>query len=85
VRSPIIVSFHNYLSLLITRCAFVRVGSNKVPITGALKAEIIKHTQAYGTGRDILRCLVLATVDAPIAKESVKLEDSSQFHKYEVS
>ena len=36
---------------IVDRCAFVRVGANKVPMTPAIKAEIIKHCRYYGTGR----------------------------------
>lgn len=69
---------------VLDRCTFVRVGSKKVPMTSQLKAEIVKHVSAYGTGRDTLRCLALATCDAPIPKEQMDLEDSTKFKKYEV-
>jgi hypothetical protein len=36
------------------------------------------------TGRDTLRCLALATIDAPMKKEEMNLEDSTKFFKYEV-
>lgn len=36
-------------------------------------------------GRDTLRCLALATIDNPIKKEDMNLEDATQFIKYEVS
>ena len=36
-------------------------------------------------GRDTLRCLALATIDAPVKKEDMELEDSAKFVKYEVS
>ena len=35
---------------VIDRCSFVRVGTSKVPMTPALKAEIMKHCKFYGTG-----------------------------------
>ena len=35
---------------LLDRCSFVRVGTEKVPMTAQLKAEIYKHVRAYGTG-----------------------------------
>ncbi len=69
---------------VLDRCTFVRVGSKKVPMTPQLKAEIVKHVSNYGTGRDTLRCLALATCDAPIPKEQMDLEDSTKFRKYEV-
>jgi len=35
-------------------------------------------------GRDTLRCLALATIDQPMKKEEMNLEDSTKFFKYEV-
>ena len=35
-------------------------------------------------GRDTLRCLALATIDNPMKKEEMDLEDSTKFMKYEV-
>jgi len=35
-------------------------------------------------GRDTLRCLALATIDAPMRREEMNLEDSTKFVKYEV-
>merc|ERR1711953_313198 len=40
---------------------------------------------AYGTGRDTLRCLALATCDAPMNPNGMDLEESSKFAKYEVN
>ncbi|KER28161.1 hypothetical protein T265_04922 [Opisthorchis viverrini] len=68
---------------VLDRCAFVRVEGKKVPMTPTLKAEIVKHVAAYGTGRDTLRCLALATSDSPPAKGQMNLEDSSKFVNYE--
>ena len=70
---------------VLDRCTFVRVGSKKVAMTPQIKAEIVKLVAAYGTGRDTLRCLALATCDAPIPKEQMDLEDSTKFKKYEVT
>lgn len=70
---------------VLDRCTFVRIGNKKVPMTPALKAEIVKHVASYGTGRDTLRCLALATCDAPVSKAQMDLEDSTKFVKYEVS
>lgn len=39
----------------------------------------------WGTGRDTLRCLALATRDTPLRKEEMNLEDSTKFGEYEVS
>merc|ERR1712209_13106 len=70
---------------VLDRCTFVRVGSQKVPMTPALKAEIMKHCKSYGTGRDTLRCLALGTIDNPMKKEDMNLEDSTKFIKYETN
>jgi len=37
------------------------------------------------TGRDTLRCLALATIDNPMRKEDMDLENSAKFISYEVS
>ena len=37
------------------------------------------------SGRDTLRCLALATIDSPMRKEDMDLENSTKFIKYEVS
>nr|VZI46307.1 unnamed protein product [Spirometra erinaceieuropaei] len=68
---------------VIDRCTFVRVGSKKVPMSPTLKAEIMKNVSAYGTGRDTLRCLALATCDVPVPKEQMDLDDTSKFKIYE--
>jgi len=70
---------------LLDRCTHVRVGQNKVPMSPAIKAEIFKHTKAYGTGRDTLRCLALATIDNPPEPSSMDLEDARKFITYETN
>ncbi|XP_046379203.1 calcium-transporting ATPase sarcoplasmic/endoplasmic reticulum type-like isoform X1 [Haliotis rufescens] len=70
---------------LLDRCTHVRVGGNKVPMSSAIKSEILKHTKAYGTGRDTLRCLALATIDNPPRREDMDLEDSRKFIQYETN
>lgn len=69
---------------VIDRCTHIRVGSNKVPLTPGIKEKILSVIREYGTGRDTLRCLALATRDNPISKEEFRLEDSSRFVEYEV-
>ena len=39
---------------ILDRCTFVRVGTNKVPMTPAIKTEIMKHVRYYGTGEPVL-------------------------------
>ncbi len=69
---------------VVERCTHIRVGTQKLPMTAAIKQEIIKLVQQYGTGRDTLRCLALGTIDNPPRREDMDLEDSSKFVTYEV-
>lgn len=39
----------------------------------------------YGTGRDTLRCLALATRDSPPKIDEMTLSDTSKFLEYEVN
>lgn len=68
---------------VIDRCTHVRVGSNKVPLTPGIKEKLMSVIREYGTGRDTLRCLALATRDNPMNKDSMVLEDSNRFIEYE--
>ncbi|PWA26819.1 hypothetical protein CCH79_00000769 [Gambusia affinis] len=68
---------------VIDRCTHIRVGINKVPMTPGIKEKIMSVIREYGTGRDTLRCLALATRDNPVNKEKLVLEDSSRFVEYE--
>uniref|UniRef100_A0A665X0Y0 Calcium-transporting ATPase n=1 Tax=Echeneis naucrates TaxID=173247 RepID=A0A665X0Y0_ECHNA len=68
---------------VIDRCAYVRVGTTRVPLTGAIKEKIMAVIRDWGTGRDTLRCLALATRDSPLRPEEMNLEDSTKFADYE--
>uniref|UniRef100_W5LER7 Calcium-transporting ATPase n=1 Tax=Astyanax mexicanus TaxID=7994 RepID=W5LER7_ASTMX len=68
---------------VIDRCAYVRVGTNRVPLTGPVKDKIMAVIKEWGTGRDTLRCLALATRDSLLRKEEMNLEDSTKFADYE--
>lgn len=70
---------------VIDRCTHVRVGNAKIPLTSGIKQKIMSVIREWGTGRDTLRCLALATHDNPPRKEEMNLEDSSNFINYEVS
>ncbi|CAL8148752.1 unnamed protein product [Orchesella dallaii] len=70
---------------VLERCTHVRVGTQKVSITKPINDKILELTRSYGTGRDTLRCLALATVDGPPNPKSMKLEDSTKFRDYEVN
>uniref|UniRef100_A0A3B3RXE1 Calcium-transporting ATPase n=1 Tax=Paramormyrops kingsleyae TaxID=1676925 RepID=A0A3B3RXE1_9TELE len=68
---------------VIDRCTHIRVGSNKVPLTSGIKDKILSVIREYGTGRDTLRCLALATRDNPLKKEDLVLVDTARFIEYE--
>lgn len=50
-----------------------------------IKEKLLSVIREYGTGRDTLRCLALATRDSMMNKDQLVLEDSSRFVEYEVS
>uniref|UniRef100_G1SI34 Calcium-transporting ATPase n=1 Tax=Oryctolagus cuniculus TaxID=9986 RepID=G1SI34_RABIT len=68
---------------VIDRCNYVRVGTTRVPMTGPVKEKILSVIKEWGTGRDTLRCLALATRDTPPKREEMVLDDSSRFMEYE--
>merc|ERR1712168_219163 len=68
---------------VIDRCAYVRVGTTRVPLTGVVRDKIMTVIKEWGTGRDTLRCLALATRDTPLKVEEMVLEDSTKFADYE--
>ncbi len=70
---------------ILDRCTHIRTGGNKVPLTQMAKQQIIDKIAEYGTGRDTLRCLGLATVDNPPRKEDMDLETATNFIKYETN
>ncbi|XP_045785314.1 calcium-transporting ATPase sarcoplasmic/endoplasmic reticulum type isoform X1 [Maniola jurtina] len=70
---------------VLERCSHARVGTAKVPLNSTLKNRILELTRQYGTGRDTLRCLALATADNPMKPEEMDLGDSNKFYTYEVN
>merc|ERR1711863_93864 len=70
---------------VLDRCTFVRIGTEKVPMTPAMKEQIMDTAIAYGTGRDTLRCLALATADSPMSPKDMDLENSTKFVQYETN
>ena len=60
------------------------MGTTRVPLTAPVKDNILSIIKEWGTGRDTLRCLALATCDSPVRKEDMKLEDATKFADYEV-
>lgn len=70
---------------VLDRCTHARIGAQKFPLTSTLKNRILELTRQYGTGRDTLRCLALATADTPVKPEEMSLGDSNKFASYEVN
>ena len=70
---------------VLDRCTYVRIGTEKVPMTPAMKQTILETAIAYGTGRDTLRCLALATADQPMSPKDMDLENSAKFVNYETN
>ncbi|XP_062448258.1 sarcoplasmic/endoplasmic reticulum calcium ATPase 3 isoform X2 [Rhea pennata] len=68
---------------VIERCTYVRVGTARVPLTSSIQEKILSRVRDWGMGIDTLRCLALATHDAPVRKESMQLDDSTKFICYE--
>uniref|UniRef100_A0A3Q3IL52 Calcium-transporting ATPase n=1 Tax=Monopterus albus TaxID=43700 RepID=A0A3Q3IL52_MONAL len=68
---------------VLDRCTHVRVGNSKVPLSKGIKEKILSMIREYGTGRDTLRCLALATRDNPPKMEDMVLSDITRFLDYE--
>ncbi|XP_062855174.1 sarcoplasmic/endoplasmic reticulum calcium ATPase 2 isoform X1 [Trichomycterus rosablanca] len=68
---------------VIDRCTYVRVGGTRIPLTPGIKDKIMSVIREYGTGKDTLRCLALATRDNPLRKEDMVLSDTASFAEYE--
>lgn len=70
---------------ILDRCTHVRVKNTKVPLTAPIKNRILETIRNYGTGRDTLRCLALATLDDPPRMDEMDLSDSTKFINYETN
>ncbi|MEE6469876.1 hypothetical protein FKM82_008803 [Ascaphus truei] len=70
---------------VIERCNYVRVGSSKLPLTPSAREKILSKIRDWGSGMDTLRCLALATRDAPPKLEDMQLEDCTKFINYETN
>lgn len=68
---------------VLDRCTHVRIKDQKVPLTSTIKNRILATIGQYGTGRDTLRCLALATLDNPPRMDEMELADSTKFINYE--
>jgi len=70
---------------VLDRCTHIRVGNDKAPLTDKMRQAILERAVEYGTGRDTLRCLALATCDKPANPADMDLENSAKFVNYEVN
>merc|ERR1711962_1655082 len=68
---------------VLERCTHFRLGSEKRPMTEALRTKILDRATEYGTGRDTLRCLALATNDNPANPRNMDLDNAGKFVQYE--
>merc|ERR1712203_517737 len=70
---------------VLDRCAYARIGTEKVPMSQKMRDQIMQKAIGYGTGRDTLRCLCLATADSPMDPKDMDLDNSAKFVNYEVN
>jgi len=70
---------------VLSRCTYIRIGKEKIPMTEKLRQKIMSRAIEYGTGRDTLRCLALATADSPCNPSDMDLDNSAKFAQYEVN
>jgi Ca2+ transporting ATPase len=68
---------------ILERCSHVRIGNDTVELTPSTRKNIIDLVTVYGTGKDTLRCLALATCDSPTHADKMDLTDSKNFIQYE--
>merc|ERR1719249_352629 len=54
-------------------------------MTEKLRSKIMERAIEYGTGRDTLRCLALATCDSPSDPKNWDLDNAAKFAQYEVN
>ncbi|KAG7333814.1 hypothetical protein KOW79_002221 [Hemibagrus wyckioides] len=69
---------------VLERCRWIRVGGGaRVPLTSDLREQLLGTVREWGSGRDTLRCLAMATRDSPPDPRTLNLENSSAFSEYE--
>lgn len=70
---------------VLERCNYIRVsGSARVPLSPASREQLLSTVREWGSGRDTLRCLAMATRDTPPDIHCLNLENSAAFADYEV-
>uniref|UniRef100_A0AAR2J8Y9 Calcium-transporting ATPase n=1 Tax=Pygocentrus nattereri TaxID=42514 RepID=A0AAR2J8Y9_PYGNA len=69
---------------VLERCRWIRVGGGaRLPLTSDLREQLLGTVREWGSGRDTLRCLAMATRDSPPDPRMLNLENSSAFTEYE--
>ena len=70
---------------VLERCNYIRVsGSARVPLSHAVREQLLSTVREWGSGRDTLRCLAMAIRDTPPDIHCLNLENSAAFADYEV-
>ncbi|MED6236864.1 Sarcoplasmic/endoplasmic reticulum calcium ATPase 1 [Ataeniobius toweri] len=69
---------------LLERCNYIRVSdSGRVPLSPSVREQLLSTIREWGSGRDTLRCLAMATRDKPPDIQSLNLENPATFVNYE--
>ncbi|XP_065190129.1 calcium-transporting ATPase sarcoplasmic/endoplasmic reticulum type-like [Sycon ciliatum] len=68
---------------VLDRCTHARVNGRRVALNDAVRQDILERVAAYGTGRETLRCLALATIDQPMDPNDMQLEKPETFIQIE--
>ena len=55
-----------------------------MPLSAAVREQILSTVREWGAGRDTLRCLAMATRDTPPDIKGLNVENSATFADYEV-
>lgn len=83
--SPPPVSPQGAPESVLERCSYIRVsGSARVPLSSGVREQLLSTVREWGSGRDTLRCLAMATRDTPPEIHCLNLENSAAFANYEV-
>ncbi|XP_029114823.1 sarcoplasmic/endoplasmic reticulum calcium ATPase 2 isoform X4 [Scleropages formosus] len=69
---------------VLERCRWLRVGGgSRVPMSPAQREQLLAKVREWGSGRDTLRCLTMATRDSPPDPRTLTLDNSASFSDYE--
>uniref|UniRef100_A0A3B3T2T9 Calcium-transporting ATPase n=1 Tax=Paramormyrops kingsleyae TaxID=1676925 RepID=A0A3B3T2T9_9TELE len=69
---------------ILERCRWLRVGGgSRAPMSPSQREQLLGKVREWGSGRDTLRCLAMATRDSPPDLRLLSLENSASFTDYE--